>query len=103
MYLCFTPNMTKVCHYKNRCIPLEVSPAANCVASPLLAAFRKRVKRYLHVKCVAAQDSIPLYRLGNGGTTLEVEDPRATIPCWFLRYSQLSILETQTLVSYHMS
>lgn len=57
----------------------------------LLTAFRKRVKRYLHVECAAAQDSIPLYCLGNGGTTLEVEYPRATIPCWLLRYSQLTI------------
>lgn len=57
----------------------------------LLAAFRKRVKRYLHVECAAAQDSIPLYCPGNGGTTLEVEYPRATVPRWLLRYSQLSV------------
>lgn len=68
------------------------------LASPLLAAFGKRVKRYLHIECAAAQDSIPLYCLGNGGTTLEVEYPRATVPCWLLRYSQLSVLESQMLV-----
>jgi len=57
----------------------------------LLTAFRKRVKRNLHVECAAAQDSIPLYCLGNSGTTLEVEYPGATVPCWLLCYSQLSV------------
>lgn len=57
----------------------------------LLAAFRKRVKGYLHIKGAAAQHCIPLYCLGNGGVSLKVEYPRATIPCWVLRYSQLSV------------
>lgn len=57
----------------------------------LLAAFRKRVERNLHIESVAAQDSIPLYALGNRGTTLEVKYPRAAAPCWLLRYSQHSV------------
>jgi len=57
----------------------------------LLAAFRKRVERYLHVESAAAEDSVPLYRLGDSGTTLEVEYPRTTITCRLLRYSQLKV------------
>lgn len=68
--------------------------------SPLLAAFRKRVKRYLHVECAAAEDSIPLYCPGNGGMALEVEYPRATVPCRLLCYSQPSVLEAQILFTH---
>lgn len=55
---------------------------------------------YLHVECIVAQDSIPLYCLSNGRMALEVEYPRATIPCRFLCYSQPSVLATQTLVTH---
>lgn len=66
---------------------------------PLLTAFRKRVKGYLHIECTAVQDSVPLYCFRNGGTALEVEYPGATVPCRLLRYSQPSVLETKTMTA----
>lgn len=74
--------------------PSEAATFVFCnVDSPLLAPFRKRVLRYLHIECAAAEDSIPLYGLCSCGTTLEVEHPRTSIPSRLLCYCQFSVLK----------
>lgn len=63
--------------------------------SPLLAAFRKRVKRNLHVECTTLEDSIPLYCLGNCRTTFEMEYSRTPIPRRLFCNCQLTVLKSK--------